>query len=64
MIFGKNTTEAINKLACRYPLTGRNIVVSTGINLLASVTLCPCSAPDSLRGRTLIPPPDPLYSAG
>ena len=29
VIFGKNTTEAINKLACRYPLTRRNVVLST-----------------------------------
>ena len=29
VIFGKNTTEAINKLAFRYPLDGRSIVLST-----------------------------------
>ena len=29
VIFGKNTTEAINKLAFRYPLGSRDIVVST-----------------------------------
>ena len=29
VIFGKNTTEAINKLAFRYPLTRRNVVLST-----------------------------------
>ena len=27
VIFGKNTTEAINKLACRYPLDRRTVVV-------------------------------------
>ena len=31
VIFGKNTTEAINKLAYRYPLGRRNIVLSTGM---------------------------------
>jgi selenocysteine lyase/cysteine desulfurase len=29
VIFGKNTTEAINKLAYRYPLTPRSVVLST-----------------------------------
>jgi cysteine desulfurase/selenocysteine lyase len=31
VIFGKNTTEAINKLAYRYPLTARSVVLSTGM---------------------------------
>ena len=30
VIFGKNTTEAINKLAFRYPLARRSVVLSTG----------------------------------
>ena len=29
VIFGKNTTEAINRLAFRYPLTPQSVVVST-----------------------------------
>ena len=29
VIFGKNTTEAINKLAYRYPLARRSVVLST-----------------------------------
>jgi cysteine desulfurase/selenocysteine lyase len=29
VIFAKNTTEAVNKLAFRYPLTSRNVVLST-----------------------------------
>ena len=29
VIFGKNATEAINKLAFRYPLAGRSVVLST-----------------------------------
>jgi cysteine desulfurase/selenocysteine lyase len=29
VIFGKNTTEAINKLACRYPLRPDSVVLST-----------------------------------
>ncbi len=31
VIFGKNTTEAINKLALRYPLPPRSIVISTAM---------------------------------
>ena len=31
VIFGKNTTEAINKLAYRYPLSPRAVVLSTGM---------------------------------
>lgn len=31
VIFGKNTTEAINKLAFRFPLGARSVVVSTGM---------------------------------
>jgi cysteine desulfurase / selenocysteine lyase len=31
VIFGKNTTEAINKLAHRYPLTPRSVVISTAM---------------------------------
>ena len=31
VIFGKNTTEAINKLAYRYPLGRRSVVLSTGM---------------------------------
>ena len=31
VIFGKNTTEAINKLAYRYPLGPRSVVLSTGM---------------------------------
>jgi selenocysteine lyase/cysteine desulfurase len=31
VIFGKNTTEAINKLAYRYPLNPRSVVLSTGM---------------------------------
>ncbi len=31
VIFGKNTTEAINKLAYRYPLGRRNVVLSTAM---------------------------------
>ena len=29
MIFGKNTTEAINKLAYRFPLADDSVVIST-----------------------------------
>ena len=31
VIFGKNTTEAINKLACRYPLGPHSVVLSTAM---------------------------------
>ena len=31
VIFGKNTTEAINKLAFRYPLDRRSVVLSTAM---------------------------------
>ena len=37
VVFGKNTTEAINKLAFRYPLERRRVVLSTAMEHLSLI---------------------------